>query len=357
MARFQLEEFSSNNRTKGIFGSYAKNGTGSLSDDPAVIQDTDAWKEGWAAATNNGNILINYEELSGVDGVLSAFERQNWIDGITYWQPDMPVKQYQTIVQYQTDNNAPCIYYNKTGVNTNISPDNDSTNWELKLDLTKEYIDATTNQSIISGTKTFGTNSRLTLQDNAALNVNLVSTSFDWAATSSTQTTLSEMQTKDANGVICSSLYTYAGANNERVAALQAFKPDGTQGAYVEAYYNTALGVGYGIAPTPPAGVSGNEIVTAAWVKGTSIIPKLNWNAITAIPIPWTVNNYGIVIINFVSTNELIDFQCNGTAFARNAGTTYGTRGTGNIIVKPGDYIRCVGGNPSIEQASFIPFA
>lgn len=366
MDRFELKVFagtldSDNKIQTGQFGSFVAQGgivgvSGVLSDNPTTLQALPAWGIGWKPASNDSEVKPRWEEFNALFNVLTKYNLYNQYDGITYWQSYLQPTANQSIVQYQTGNNAPCLYYNKTGTNTSTAPDTDTTNWQLSIDLSKDYVDTTTSQTIISGTKTFGNNSRLTLQDNAALNVNLVNTSFNWTATSSTQTKLSETQTKDANGVVCSSLSTYAGSRNERSVILQVNKPDGTEGAYVQAYYNTALGVGYGVAPTPPAGAYGNEIVTAAWVKGVSAIPKLNWNAITSIPIPWTVDNYGIVLINATAIEGLIGFECNGSSFARSAGVTYGTRCSGNIIVKPGDSIQFIG-NANIEQASFIPFA
>lgn len=133
MTRFVLKPFASTGGVTGQFGSFEANGgqvgDGVLTDDNDTIQGLPAWIDGWDAATNNALKLPRLEEMNGVDKVFSEFAIQNHSDGITYWQAGMSVTAYQTIVQYQTGNNKPIIYYNITGTNTATAPDSDTTNW------------------------------------------------------------------------------------------------------------------------------------------------------------------------------------------------------------------------------------
>ena len=156
MARFKLKPFASTGGVTGQFGSFEANGgqvgDGVLTDDNDTIQGLPAWIDGWDAATNNALKLPRLEEMNGVQKVFSEFAIQNFEDGITYWQAGMGVTANQTVVQYDGK-----LYLNITGTNTNTAPNSDTTNWKFVLDLTKEYVDLTSAQSI-SGIKTFTSN-------------------------------------------------------------------------------------------------------------------------------------------------------------------------------------------------------
>ena len=138
MTRFIPKKFAENSNNSGVFGSFQEQGgnvgDGTLSSDPDTLQGGSAWPLGWSAATNSFLQIPRGEEIEGVERVFSAAIVQQFIDGITFWQPEMPVIQYQTIVQYQTDSDLPKIFVNITGSSTSTPPDLDTTNWYMFLD-------------------------------------------------------------------------------------------------------------------------------------------------------------------------------------------------------------------------------
>lgn len=90
----------------------------------------------------------------------SKIDNVNWsvsYNGIKFWQPEMPVIQYQTIVQYQTGTDFPRLYINITGTSTETAPDTDTTNWLMFLDTGASYADidasnfSVTGKSFLSG--------------------------------------------------------------------------------------------------------------------------------------------------------------------------------------------------------------
>lgn len=135
MVRFVPKRFAQNSNHSGVFGSFQAQGgnvgDGTLSNDPDTLQGGSAWPLGWSAATNSFLQIPRGEEVEAVERVTSAAIVQQFIDGITFWQPEMPVIQYQTIVQYQTGSDLPKLYVNITGMNTATPPDNDEVNWQI----------------------------------------------------------------------------------------------------------------------------------------------------------------------------------------------------------------------------------
>lgn len=138
MARFIPKQFAENSTTSVVFGSFQEQGgnvgDGTISSDPATLQGGTAWPLGWSAATDNFFKIPRGEEMEGLERVLSAAIIQQFTDGLTFWQSEMPVTQYQTIVQYQTGSDLPKLYVNITGTSTSTPPDSDTTNWYMFLD-------------------------------------------------------------------------------------------------------------------------------------------------------------------------------------------------------------------------------
>lgn len=138
MARFIPKQFAENSTTSVVFGSFQEQGgnvgDGTISSDPATLQGGTAWPLGWSAATDNFFQIPRGEEMEGLERVLSAAIIQQFKDGLTFWQSEMPVIQYQTIVQYQTGNDHPKLYINITGTSTSTPPDSDTTNWFMFCD-------------------------------------------------------------------------------------------------------------------------------------------------------------------------------------------------------------------------------
>lgn len=145
MVRFIPKQFAENSNHSGVFGSFQEQGgnvgDGTLSSDPDTLQGGSAWPLGWSAATNSFLQIPRGEEIEGVERVFSAAIVQQFIDGITFWQPEMPVIQYQTIVQYQTGTDFPRLYINITGTSTETAPDTDTTNWFMFLNTEISYAD------------------------------------------------------------------------------------------------------------------------------------------------------------------------------------------------------------------------
>lgn len=138
MARFIPKQFAENSTTSVVFGSFQEQGgnvgDGTISSDPATLQGGTAWPLGWSAATDNFFQIPRGEEMEGLERVLSAAIIQQFTDGLTFWQSEMPVTQYQTIVQYQTGSDLPKLYINITGSSTSTPPDSDTTNWYMFCD-------------------------------------------------------------------------------------------------------------------------------------------------------------------------------------------------------------------------------
>ena len=134
MTRFIPKQFAENSTTSVVFGSHQEQGghvgDGTISSDPATLQGGAAWPLGWKAATDNFFQIPRGEEMEGLERVLSAAIIQQFKDGLTFWQSEMPVTQYQTIVQYQTGSDLPKLYINITGTSTSTPPDSDTTNWK-----------------------------------------------------------------------------------------------------------------------------------------------------------------------------------------------------------------------------------
>lgn len=138
MVRFIPKQFAENSTTSVVFGSFQEQGgnvgDGTISSDPATLQGGTAWPLGWSAATEDFFKIPRGEEMEGLERVLSAAIIQQFKDGLTFWQSEMPVTQYQTIVQYQTGSDLPKLYVNITGTSTSTPPDSDTTNWFMFFD-------------------------------------------------------------------------------------------------------------------------------------------------------------------------------------------------------------------------------
>lgn len=141
MTRFIPKRFAENSTTNVVFGSFQEQGghvgDGTISNDPATLQGGAAWPIGWGAATDNFFKIPRGEEMDGVNRVITDAIVQQFTDGLTFWQSEMPVTQYQTIVQYQTGSDLPKLYINITGTSTSTPPDSDTTNWYMFLDTAK----------------------------------------------------------------------------------------------------------------------------------------------------------------------------------------------------------------------------
>lgn len=137
-SRFIPKIFAENATDNVVFGSWWEQGgnvgDGTVSNDPATLQGNAAWPLGLGAATNNFFKLMRSEELNGVLRVITTAILQQMKDGLTFWQSEMPVTQYQTIVQYQTGSDLPKLYINITGTSTSTPPDSDTTNWYMFFD-------------------------------------------------------------------------------------------------------------------------------------------------------------------------------------------------------------------------------
>lgn len=154
MSRFIPKIFAENANDNVVFGSWWEQGgqigDGTVSNDPETLQSNAAWLLGLAAATNNFFKLLRSEEFNGVLQVITAAIVQQMRDGISFWQSEMPVTQYQTIVQYQTGSDLPKLYINITGTSTSTPPDSDTTNWYMFFDTGAFY--ANTDLSNLSAT-------------------------------------------------------------------------------------------------------------------------------------------------------------------------------------------------------------
>lgn len=132
--RFLFKKFASETNDVGQFGSFQATG-GNIGDgvkttDPDLIQSLPAWKAGWGNAVDNGLLLPRLEEMNGVQRVFAEMLWNQWRDGITFWQAGAPVKALQSVVMYQTGDEKPKLYINKTGVNGTNPPPQDTDNWD-----------------------------------------------------------------------------------------------------------------------------------------------------------------------------------------------------------------------------------
>lgn len=356
MARFKLKPFASTGGVTGQFGSFEANGgqvgDGVLTDDNDTIQGLPAWIDGWDAATNNALKLPRLEEMNGVQKVFSEFAIQNFEDGITYWQAGMGVTANQTVVQYDSK-----LYLNITGTNTNTAPNSDTTNWKYVLDLTKEYVDLTSTQSI-SGKKTLTSSTR-----SAGAGFVTKNTAFD---STSTQVgdNLFDISIFDKDNIKRANISSGVPFNNFTNIVMAVRDNAGTQKSYLAVNYNSATGNGWASCPTPALTSSGDEVITASWFNQKSAIPKLNLNAVVSKPTStWRVGagEYGVVTAHLIAPNagSSIDasISSNTSRGAMFAACSQEGSGAGSIIVKPNDYIVF---SPSAggycNQCRFIPF-
>ena len=142
--RFLLKKFASNTNDVGQFGSFqqggGKIGDGVKTTDPDLIQSLPAWQAGWGNAVDYGLLLPRLEEMNGVQRVFAEMLWNQWRDGMTFWQAGAPVKALQSVVMYQTGDELPKIYVNKTGANGANPPPQDTDNWALAFDPTNTQL-------------------------------------------------------------------------------------------------------------------------------------------------------------------------------------------------------------------------
>lgn len=150
--RFLFKKFASETNDVGQFGSFQATG-GNIGDgvkttDPNLIQSLPAWKAGWGNAVDNGLLLPRLEEMNGVQRVFAEMLWNQWRDGVTFWQAGAPVKALQSIVMYQTGDELPKLYINKTCVNGTNPPPQDTDNWTLAFDPTNIQLISNMEQTI-----------------------------------------------------------------------------------------------------------------------------------------------------------------------------------------------------------------
>ncbi len=157
--RFLLKKFASNTNDVGQFGSFqqggGKIGDGVKTTDPNQIQASPAWEQGWGAATDYGLLLPRLEEMNGVQRVFAEMLWNQWRDGITFWQAGAPVKALQSVVIYQTGDELPKIYINKTGANGANPPPQDTDNWALAFDPTNTQLLSNMEQVVSAATNKY----------------------------------------------------------------------------------------------------------------------------------------------------------------------------------------------------------
>lgn len=287
MARFIPKQFAENSTTSVVFGSFQEQGgnvgDGTISNDPATLQGGTAWPLGWKAATDNFFQIPRGEEMDGVNRVITAAIVQQFKDGLTFWQSEMPVTQYQTIVQYQTGSDLPKLYLNITGNSTSTPPDSDTTNWYMFLDTGASLanidlsnlsatgqakFDAKANVSntvttdaaqTITGAKTF--------QDGGsriyAINTSLASNS----TIPSSNILIGGIFTQAADGSLTGGFYSQTETTSQRSYSFVRKRINGTEQTAWSSLQILNDGTMFATAPTPPAGSVGAEIVTAGWFR------------------------------------------------------------------------------------------
>lgn len=157
--RFLLKKFASNTNDVGQFGSFqqggGKIGDGVKTTDPDLIQSLPAWQAGWGNAVDNGLLLPRLEEMNGVQRVFAEMLWNQWRDGMTFWQAGAPVKALQSVVMYQTGDELPKIYVNKTGANGANPPPQDTDNWALAFDPTNTQLLSNMEQVVSAATNKY----------------------------------------------------------------------------------------------------------------------------------------------------------------------------------------------------------
>lgn len=182
--RFLLKKFASNTNDVGQFGSFqqggGKIGDGVKTTDPNQIQASPAWEQGWGAATDYGLLLPRLEEMNGVQRVFAEMLWNQWRDGITFWQAGAPVKALQSVVIYQTGDELPKIYINKTGANGANPPPQDTDNWALAFDPTNTQLLSNMEQVVSAATNKYPSSAAVSAY--AQTIVNPVGTIIIWGA-------------------------------------------------------------------------------------------------------------------------------------------------------------------------------
>ena len=261
--RFLFKKFASETNDVGQFGSFQSTG-GNIGDgvkttDPDLIQSLPAWKAGWGNAVDNGLLLPRLEEMNGVQRVFAEMLWNQWRDGITFWQAGAPVKALQSVVMYQTGDEFPKLYINKTGVNGTNPPPQDTDNWKPLSDF---FVTTDTVQTITASKnlKTGGTNG--------------YSRPFQIFMPTSTESNPTEEKTREIAFLSSDgtgnnyegSLIHSRSTTGESYTGLRAGRlVNGTYKEGALGVRTTADGTTFGIAPTPSIGATGNEITTAGW--------------------------------------------------------------------------------------------
>lgn len=256
--RFLFKKFASETNDVGQFGSFQSTG-GNIGDgvkttDPDLIQSLPAWKAGWGNAVDNGLLLPRLEEMNGVQRVFAEMLWNQWRDGITFWQAGAPVKALQSIVMYQTGDEFPKLYINKTGVNGTNPPPQDTDNWKPLNDF---FVTTDTAQTI-TGFKAFNNGS-----GNQRTSILVVTD--DGVGEDANNKWAGSIQFKKGNMDVafCEALKN---SSNTAIAQLLAF--NSVNGQNIFSWVRPVVesnGYAFATAPTPSAGATGEEITTAGW--------------------------------------------------------------------------------------------
>lgn len=257
--RFLLKKFASETNDVGQFGSFQATG-GNIGDgvkttDPDLIQSLPAWKTGWGNAVDNGLLLPRLEEMNGVQRVFAEMLWNQWRDGLTFWQAGAPVKALQSIVMYQTGDEFPKLYINKTGVNGTNPPPQDTDNWKPLSDF---FVTTDTAQTI-GGIKTFDASTATSRTDVCIASQALGSSIWSGSLV---------FKKGDLNTGFCESFLNSDAQTKDAVIQLTAHHNiEGT-----DHYANLVVGVRgsdgstFATAPTPSVdGSDDNQILTNKW--------------------------------------------------------------------------------------------
>lgn len=253
--RFLLKKFASNTNDVGQFGSFqqggGKIGDGVKTTDPNQIQASPAWEQGWGAATDYGLLLPRLEEMNGVQRVFAEMLWNQWRDGITFWQAGAPVKALQSVVIYQTGDELPKIYINKTGANGANPPPQDTDNWALAFDPTNTQLLSNMEQVVSAATNKYPSSAAVSAYAQATGNP--VGTIIIWGA-----------DTAPAGYLICN------GAAISRTTYANLFNVIGTIWGVGDG--NTTFNLPNFVGRYPKGGIVGRY--------GGSAVPniKANWN-------------------------------------------------------------------------------
>ena len=208
---------------------------------------------------DNGLLLPRLEEMNGVQRVFAEMLWNQWRDGLTFWQAGAPVKALQSVVMYQTGDEFPKLYINKTGVNGTNPPPQDTDNWKPLSDF---FVTTDTSQTITAcknlktgGTAAYGRPIEI-----------IMPTSTESNPTENKTREIAFLASEGAGewyeGSLTHSRYT-DGASYTGLRAGHLVNGTYKEGAI--GVRTLADGTSFGIAPTPPVASVGTVIVTAGW--------------------------------------------------------------------------------------------